>query len=190
MSDKESAYCVECGEKINAEIKHCPECGADQSVRSTKSAGENKENNSKYRYLLPGISGKNSTRRNVLVGIGYSALTLTGLSAANQSQRTQELRNEYPDAFYIHEGSGIVIESASYQSGQFTSSVTGTVVNGSENDYSYVQIEFDLLDSGGTKVGDALANTSGLDAGQEWNYEAVSSADEGSSIEVNDVVTR
>lgn len=49
---------------------------------------------------------------------------------------------------------------------------TGVIQNTRAKDYSYVQVMIPLLKSDGTKVGDAMANVSGLGANQKWEFKA------------------
>jgi hypothetical protein len=51
---------------------------------------------------------------------------------------------------------------------------TGIVQNTNSKVYSYVQIQIPLLKKDGTKIGDALANVSGLGANQKWEFKAIS----------------
>lgn len=50
---------------------------------------------------------------------------------------------------------------------------TGIVQNTSSKNYNYVQIQIPLLKKDGTKVGDAVANVSGLGANQKWEFKAL-----------------
>ncbi len=50
--------------------------------------------------------------------------------------------------------------------------ITGTLTNLSDEDFSYVQLTYDIYDASGVKIGDAYANTSGLAAGATWRFEA------------------
>ncbi|MFM8859361.1 MAG: FxLYD domain-containing protein [Methylocystis sp.] len=49
---------------------------------------------------------------------------------------------------------------------------TGVIQNTKSKEYSYVQVMIPLLKSDGTKVGDAIANVSGLGGNQKWEFEA------------------
>lgn len=147
---------------------------------------------------LPGIGERHSGRRNVLTGIGYgmgslfvSVLGLTaGAGTSNSdvpdtdsgdvgdggSNGIQDTPTEesYPDAYAYEAEIGIVLRDVEAVVGQYNSEITGTAENVSKNNYDYVQVEFGLYDSTDAKVGDALANTSGLEAGQRWRFEAFS----------------
>ena len=49
---------------------------------------------------------------------------------------------------------------------------TGVIQNAKGKDYSYVQVTIPLLKQDGTKVGDAIANVSGLGGNQKWEFKA------------------
>jgi len=97
---------------------------------------------------------------------------------------------EYPDAWYYHDDTGILLGDTPEVEKNSIGGVyiRGDAVNKSGNDYEYVEITFDVSDGSGAKVADALANTSGLNAGQSWRYEAVAaSAEDGESFELADI---
>ena len=52
--------------------------------------------------------------------------------------------------------------------------ITGTLVNNTDEDKSYLQIEYNLYDADGAQIGTALANISNLKAGGTWKFEAAS----------------
>lgn len=56
--------------------------------------------------------------------------------------------------------------------GGFTK-IKGTVTNKCGQSYRYVQVSYTLHDDDDAKLGDALANTAGLEDGQVWRFEAV-----------------
>lgn len=67
--------------------------------------------------------------------------------------------------------------------------INGTLTNNTENEVSYIQVEYNLYDADGAQVGTALANTNNLKAGGTWKFEAVGTAspDEAASYERVDV---
>jgi hypothetical protein len=111
---------------------------------------------------------------------GENSDTSDGSSDTSDGSSSTSLEDEYPNAWAIDEELGIVVLSADAVVERFGSTITGEVVNASGEDYDYVQLSFDLLDDRDTKYASALANTSGLRAGQRWRYEAVG----GSSPEI------
>ena len=74
-------------------------------------------------------------------------------------------------------------------SNQFAVYINGTLTNNTENEASYIQVEYNLYDADGAQVGTALANTNNLKAGGTWKFEAVGTAapDEVASYELVDV---
>lgn len=52
--------------------------------------------------------------------------------------------------------------------------ITGTLVNNTDDDKSYLQIEYNLYDADGAQIGTALANINNLKAGGTWKFEATS----------------
>ena len=52
--------------------------------------------------------------------------------------------------------------------------ITGTLVNNTDEDKSYLQIEYNLYDADGAQIGTALANINNLKAGGTWKCEAAS----------------
>lgn len=51
--------------------------------------------------------------------------------------------------------------------------VRGTAENFGDSDYSHVRLRFTFYSAGGAPLTDALANRSGLAAGEQWRFEAV-----------------
>lgn len=52
--------------------------------------------------------------------------------------------------------------------------ITGTLVNNTDEDKSYLQIEYNLYDADGAQIGTAYANIDNLKAGGTWKFEAAS----------------
>lgn len=196
-SEVNELYCTSCGKEIPSPASFCPECGAKQineTVHHNNSGSEApSERKPKLRHKFPGIAEGNTTRRNVLTGgiytlAGLTAIgTITGPSGDNSSSSSGE---SYPDAFAYDESTEIVFEDGVSAETDSIGSlyVRGTARNESGQDYSYVQVSWTIFDSSGAKIADALANTSGLSAGQRWRYEAVAASATGAdSFDLNDV---
>jgi hypothetical protein len=97
---------------------------------------------------------------------------------------------QYPDAWFYHEGKGILIENEPET--EFDSLgnlyIRGTATNTTDKDYSYVQLSWAVYDGSDAKIADGLANTAGLDAGQRWRFEALApGAEDGESYELTEV---
>lgn len=67
--------------------------------------------------------------------------------------------------------------------------INGTLTNNTDNEVSYIQVEYNLYDADGAQIGTALANTNNLQPGGTWKFEAVGTAspDEVSTFELIDV---
>lgn len=141
---------------------------------------------------LPGIDSQNTSRRNVLTGVAYGLGGLftvgaiapetesdpsddggTTGSATGGSGGDEGTEEQYPNAWYVDDDTDIVLRNVEGSVGQFSVEITGEAINESGRNYDYVQLEFGLYDATDAKVGDALANTSGLSAGQRWRFEAM-----------------
>nr|DAK78386.1 MAG TPA: zinc-ribbon domain protein [Caudoviricetes sp.] len=65
--------------------------------------------------------------------------------------------------------------------------ITGTVKNHSSKTFRYVQIQYALYDKDNNQVGNALANTNGLEPGSTWKFDAVGIASNVSSYKAIDL---
>ena len=96
------------------------------------------------------------------------------VSSNDGSSNGDSLDEKYPNRYASHQQTQLVVLSDIEASADsFSITITGTVVNGSDTDYEYAQIEFGLYDDSGAKVGSAIDNISGLESGQRWRYEAI-----------------
>lgn len=187
-----TAYCVSCGEEIPVNINFCPECGSEQNIGKVKSghfdSSTSEEGGSRLRDEFPGINEKNTTRRNALTGIVYALGGVTvfgavvggegadssgGSRGTNGGGGSSNGEEKYPNAWAYDENTGIVLRNVQGSVGEFSTNITGEAINESDQDYGYVQLTFSLFDSSDAKIGDALANTNGLVAGQQWLFEAI-----------------
>jgi len=75
----------------------------------------------------------------------------------------------------------------SSKSEEYARYVVGTVRNNSDRNYSYVQVEVNLLDKSGNVVGSTLANVNNLGPGKKWKFKAIILEDEARSFEIKDV---
>lgn len=80
-------------------------------------------------------------------------------------------RTELP-APYERNGVRVSIQGF-YKQGISVVGLTGTAENVSGKDLSVCSLSFDVVDADGVKVGDAIATTQGLTAGQKWRFQAV-----------------
>lgn len=105
---------------------------------------------------------------------------------SEQATNDESLEQRYPDYFVINKRKELVaLNDIQTDANSVTVTISGTVVNGSQNNYEYVQIEFGLYNDSGAKVGTALDNLSGLASGERWRYEAVGSSDSAARWELD-----
>lgn len=73
----------------------------------------------------------------------------------------------------------------------YTSKIAGTFTNNSGEKLSYVSVSYNLFDAEGNQIDTAYANTSNLDAGGTWKFEAtaLSGTDKVASFKLGDVTT-
>ena len=55
----------------------------------------------------------------------------------------------------------------------YTTTISGTFTNLTDSQLGYVSVSYNLFDADGNQLGTAYANTSNLDAGGTWKFEAV-----------------
>lgn len=196
-SEPDELYCTSCGNEIPSSASFCPECGAKrdaETVQHQKSRSESySKEKSKLRHRFPGFAEGNTTRRNVITGGVYTVIGLTAIGTLTDSPEDNSANSggeSYPNAFSYDESTEIVFEDGINAETDSIGSlyIRGTARNESGQDYSYVQVTWAVVDSSGAKIADALANTSGLAAGQRWRYEAVAaSAPEADSFDLDSV---
>ncbi len=82
----------------------------------------------------------------------------------------------------------LVVEDWRYETGEFgTGMIVGTVVNNTDKEYSYVQIEFNLYDSDGAQVGSTFANVANLEPHGKWKFEAMVLEDSATQAKLKDI---
>lgn len=70
------------------------------------------------------------------------------------------------------DGLAVTVAGLLYR-GSRVSGIAGVAKNTTARDFKLVSLYFDLLFGDGLKVAEAVANTSGLAAGQSWAFEAL-----------------
>lgn len=65
-----------------------------------------------------------------------------------------------------------VISDETLNKDSYSATVTGTLVNSSGNDKSYVSVSYNLYDKDGNLLGNAVAGANDLKAGASWKFEA------------------
>lgn len=131
-------------------------------------------------------TGTDSARNTATTGEDTSGDASDDTSGAGSSGGSLEER--YPNAWVVDSGTGIVISHAEGNASEYSLTIEGEAINASGEDYEYVQLQFGVYDDADRKVGDGLANTSGLATGQHWRFEAFATdSGGGSSFTVEDI---
>lgn len=116
---------------------------------------------------------------------GGSSSTSEGSSQEATEQQTTQ---EQTDAEDEQDEPYTVTDEELDTSNPYAISITGTLTNNTDNEVSYIQVEYNLYDADGAQIGTAFANTNNLKAGGAWKFEAVGTAsDEVASYELVDV---
>lgn len=70
-----------------------------------------------------------------------------------------------------------ITDEAADTSNPYSYVITGTLTNNTDQDKSYIQVQYNLYDASGAQIGTALANTNNLKAGGTWKFEALGTSD-------------
>ena len=97
---------------------------------------------------------------------------------SQETEQTESDEEESKDILYDgftlvdgYEGTKAIIEYGYAE-------ITGTVKNETGVSWDYVEIDFDIYNSSGEKVGVAMDNIRGLDANERWKFKALCACDE------------
>lgn len=93
---------------------------------------------------------------------------------------SEEVAVEAPAASLEEEPAGdapeeeeYIIENVEMTADEFSTTISGTLTNATDKQVGYIQLSYTLYDADGAQIGTAFANTSNLDAGGVWKFEAV-----------------
>ncbi len=85
---------------------------------------------------------------------------------------------------------GLFVEEFSLQMDAYgIGKIVGTLKNTTNREYAYIQIEFNLYDSGGNQVGSTLANINNLEPGRTWKFEAPVLTGEATEAQVKNITS-
>lgn len=115
------------------------------------------------------------------VAIAVVLITQSAMSAAIDEATTPDVSTENVQVQTDVAGQGsddaaeqaYAISDESMTGDDYSVTITGTFANNSDEEISYVQVSYRLLDADGAQIGTALANTNNLPAGGSWKFEAV-----------------
>lgn len=94
---------------------------------------------------------------------GNASSTSAGAAKAEQTEKKKPEQEPYT-----------ISDETLDTSNPYGVKITGTLVNNTDEDKSYLQIEYNLYDADGAQIGTALANINNLKAGGTWKFEAAS----------------
>lgn len=115
------------------------------------------------------------------VAIAVVLITQSAMSAAIDEATTPDASTENVQVQTDVAGQGsddaaeqaYAISDESMTGDDYSVTITGTFANNSDEEISYVQVSYRLLDADGAQIGTALANTNNLPADGSWKFEAV-----------------
>lgn len=113
--------------------------------------------------------------KKVIIILSFICILLTMAGCSDIVSDLESLKND--EDKFSHEITASY--SGDYGIGYY---IEGTVKNETDNDYSYVQIEFICYDNDGNNVGTALDNTNNLLGGQTWKFKAIFLGTSGNAI--------
>lgn len=125
-------------------------------------------------------------------GFSIAAVIVNVLAIAivfgTQSAYSSAIDEAAKGTISTEDGSSVAAASASAESGaadkysiadeqmtgdDYTTTISGTFTNLTDSQLGYVSVGYNLFDADGNQLGTAYANTSNLDAGGTWKFEAV-----------------
>lgn len=101
----------------------------------------------------------------------------SGSKASSSSSSDGEQTTQTDEQKAVEQEPYTIADEQADGSNQFMLKITGTLTNNTDQDKSYIQVEYNLYDADGAQVGTALANTNNLKAGGTWKFEAVSTTE-------------
>lgn len=156
--------CQECGNEVSTEAETCPHCGFPLDSEAKEHP---EEKDSEQKGISPivvwgcgcfGLIFAFSVFMIIAIALNPSSDGQVDLNEANIQQSIKKLK---------------VIESH-VESGEYGSRyIVGKVKNNSDDQYSYVSVEFNLYDSQGNQIGSTMDNVSNLEPESTWRFKAL-----------------
>lgn len=139
-------------------------------------------------YVLVGLeNGKNMAEKKkkpigkivlivvvVLVALGAFGSLSGGDKGSDSSTSAGAAKTEQTEEKKSEQEPYTISDETLDTSNPYGVKITGTLVNNTDEDKSYLQIEYNLYDADGAQIGTALANINNLKAGGTWKFEAAS----------------
>lgn len=101
------------------------------------------------------------------------ALNEGGVSTEDVSVVSDTSSTEDADSAAVDETPKYTIEGETMTADQFSTKITGSLTNNTDQEVGYLQVSYMLYDADGARIGTAWANVNNLAAGETWKFEAV-----------------
>ena len=119
----------------------------------------------------------------IIIGSSASGGDDTPKTDAGSGSQSGQVQTEKPT-----EKEDLEVTDLNMTTDQFSTKITGKVINNTDKTYSYVHVTFSLYDSEGALIGTALANVTNLEGGGVWKFEAASFEKNIASYKLTEVV--
>lgn len=137
--------------------------------------------------LVGVLRGKKGGRGFSIAAVIVNVLAIA-IVLGTQSAYSSAIDEAMKGTISTEDGSSVAAASTSAESGaadkysitdeqmtgdDYTTTISGTFTNLTDSQLGYVSVSYNLFDADGNQLGTAYANTSNLDAGGTWKFEAV-----------------
>lgn len=137
--------------------------------------------------LVGVLRGKKGGRGFSIAAVIVNVLAIA-IVLGTQSAYSSAIDEATKGTVSTEDGSSVAAASTSAESGaadkysiadeqmtgdDYTTTISGTFTNLTDSQLGYVSVSYNLFDADGNQLGTAYANTSNLDAGGTWKFEAV-----------------
>jgi len=137
--------------------------------------------------LVGVLRGKRGGRGFSIAAVIVNVLAIA-IVLGTQSAYSSAIDEAAKGTISTEDGSSVATASTSAESGaadkysiadeqmtgdDYTTTISGTFTNLTDSQLGYVSVGYNLFDADGNQLGTAYANTSNLDAGGTWKFEAV-----------------
>lgn len=137
--------------------------------------------------LVGVLRGKKGGRGFSIAAVIVNVLAIA-IVLGTQSAYSSAIDEAAKGTISTEDGSSVAAASTSAESGaadkysiadeqmtgdDYTTTISGTFTNLTDSQLGYVSVGYNLFDADGNQLGTAYANTSNLDAGGTWKFEAV-----------------
>lgn len=142
--------------------------------------------------LVGVLRGKKGGRGFSIAAVIVNVLAIA-IVLGTQSAYSSAIDEATKGTVSTEDGSSVAAASTSAESGaadkysiadeqmtgdDYTTTIGGTFTNLTDSQLGYVSVSYNLFDADGNQLGTAYANTSNLDAGGTWKFEAVGMYDQ------------